>query len=218
LGQNFDDYEVIIVDGASTDSTPSIIRDYESKFSGKLRWISEKDTGIYSAVNKGIKIAQGDFLNIIGAGDWLEVDAIEMAYECADAHPEADAVYGKTRIWDKNIKTSRLVQTSVEMLPVHPMQHPSLFYKKSLHDKFGFYDESYKIAADYEFCLKAFYQGKSKVTLFNAIIDNFVMGGISSANHLKTLKENRRALHKVGLKQKDFLCQIITYYKKKIFP
>ncbi len=217
LSQNFNDYEIIIVDGASADGTLDIIKDYEKKFCGKLRYISENDRGIYDAMNKGVQMANGEFLVVIGAGDWFENDAFEKAAGCAKSNPDVDAIFGKTRIWKGDLKTNHVVQTGPEKLPVQPMQHPSLFYKKALHDKFGLYDESYRIAADYAFCLKAFYVGNAKVVLFDAVASNFVMDGMSSNNQIEALKENNRALKEAGLGHRRFLIEYLTYYKKKLF-
>ncbi|EKE19228.1 MAG: glycosyl transferase family 2, partial [uncultured bacterium] len=167
FAQTYDDYEVVIVDGASTDGTQNVILEYGKKFSDKLRWISERDTGLYNALNKGVKLARGKYLNIVGAGDWLEKDALSGASECIKKNPQADAVYGITKVWDKHCEENRLVQTSPDVLPIQPMQHPSMYYKKNLHDKFGQYDESYEIVADYVFCLKAFYFGRATACSFN---------------------------------------------------
>jgi glycosyltransferase involved in cell wall biosynthesis len=217
LAQKNEDCEVVLIDGASTDGTLEVIKEYEEKFIGRLKWISEKDTGIYNAMNKGVQMASGEFLNVIGAGDWLEKDALAQAVKCIEENPETDAVFGKTRIWNGDLKTNHVVQTGPEKLPVHPMQHPSLFYKKALHDKFGLYDESYRIAADYVFCLKAFYKGGSKSVPFDAVVANFVMDGMSSINQIKALKENKRALKEMGLRHRGFLIECLTYYKKKLF-
>lgn len=217
LHQTIDDFEIIIIDGKSKDDTIQIITDYAKKFGEKLKWISEKDSGVYNAMNKGLKMASGEYINIIGAGDWLEEDALEQAGKCISKNPFVDAVYGVTRVWEKDMGKSRLKQTLPHMLPAHPMQHPSIFIKKTLHEKFGFYDESYRIAADYAFCLKVFYKSGISLACFDFVVDNFVMGGLSSTNQIKTFRENKRALAEVGLKYDGFLRQIVTYYKKKLF-
>lgn len=216
LSQDFSDYELLIIDGASSDGTLDVIKEYEKKFCGKLNYVSEKDRGIYDAMNKGIGMAKGEFLVVIGAGDWFEKNAFEKAAECIEKNPGADAVFGKTRIWDAALKKNQIVQTMSDELPGHPMQHPALFYKKSLHDKFGIYDESYRIAADYAFCLKAFYAGKTRVVPFDVVVSNFVMDGVSSNNQIRALRENKRALAEVRLKHKRYLIEYLTHYKKKI--
>lgn len=216
LAQTFGDFEVVVVDGASSDGTQKVIEEYEQKFNGKLKWISEPDSGLYNALNKGVKMANGKFLNVVGAGDWLEKDALEQAEKYAEKYPEADAVYGKTRVWDKNLTSSRLLQTSPENLPSQPMQHPSLFYKKTLHDKFGLYDESYRIAADYLFCLKAFYLGKSKTQSFEAVVDNYVLDGISAVREGLRLKETFRARREAGVKTKASFREALNFAKNKL--
>jgi glycosyltransferase involved in cell wall biosynthesis len=69
LLQNFSDYEIIVIDGKSTDKTLEIAKEYEKKFDGKLKWFGEKDLGIYDAMNKGIKIAKGNWLYFLNSGD-----------------------------------------------------------------------------------------------------------------------------------------------------
>jgi ubiquinone/menaquinone biosynthesis C-methylase UbiE len=216
LAQTFQNFEVVLIDGDSTDGTQKVVEEYEKKFAGKLKWISEKDSGLYNAINKGVKMSEGEFLSVVGAGDWLEKNALEQAAKCIEKYPEADAVFGKTKIWDKDLKISRLLQTGPEQLPTSPMQHPSLFYKKSLHDKFGLYEESYRIAADYAFCLKTFWNGKAKAQSFDAVIDNYVLDGISATREGLCVKENFRARREAGVKTKASLREALNFLKNKL--
>lgn len=216
LAQNIDDFEVVIVDGASTDATVEIIKNYESRFAGKLRWVSEKDSGVYNAMNKGVKMANGEYLNVVGAGDWLEPGALKKVLEAAEANPLAKAIYAKTRMWDKDKKESNIIQTPAEILPSQPMQHPALYYKKELHSKLGAYDESYKIVADYLFCLKAFYFGKSRVELIDAVTINFVMDGISSICDKDCEKENKRARKELGIRLALKIPNPIRFIRKRL--
>ena len=78
LNQTCKDFEYIIIDGNSSDKTISIIKSYEKKFGNKLRWISEKDKGIYDAMNKGITLSMGDFIWLVNSDDWLEIDALNQ--------------------------------------------------------------------------------------------------------------------------------------------
>ncbi len=216
LAQNCDDCEVVVIDGASQDGFIDVINTYERLFHGRLRWVSEADNGIYHAMNKGITLAKGRYVNIIGAGDWLEEGVLRFVTDAMQKHPDYDAIYGKLRMWDKNIQSYKEVQTGADILPTTPMQHPALFYKKSLHRKFGMYDESYKIAADYLFCLKAFYFGQSSIFMIDRIVDNYVMDGISSTNIDLCHKENMRiyrSLHMIPHRFMRFFYKIfgITY-------
>jgi glycosyltransferase involved in cell wall biosynthesis len=199
LIQTYEDFEVVIIDGASTDGTVEVIRGYEKKFNGKIKWISEKDSGIYNAMNKGVLMACGEYLNVVGAGDWLEKNALEIARECIVKNPQIDAVHGKLRIWDKEIRNSYLLQSLPSTLAKDPMQHPALYYKKTLHDIYGLYDESYKIVADYLFCMKAFLCGSATAIVFEDVVDNYVTDGISSTETAQCEKENDRARGELGL-------------------
>ena len=78
LNQTCQDYEYIIIDGASTDGTMDIVRKYEPLFQGRMRWISEKDQGIYDAMNKGIGVASGELIGIVNSDDYYEPDALEI--------------------------------------------------------------------------------------------------------------------------------------------
>lgn len=200
LGQDFDDCEIVVIDGVSTDGTIEIIKEYEKKFDGKLRWISEKDSGIYNAMNKGVRMAQGEFLNIIGAGDWYEKEIFKKVSETIKRNPDMDVMYGRTRVWDSALENSYEKQTLPATLLKEPMQHPALFYRNNLHDKFGFYDEKYKIASDYAFCLKAFHQGKAKIKIVPEIFCNFVTDGISSKRRFLSLRENSQIKQEFGVK------------------
>lgn len=216
LSQDMNDFEVIIIDGLSSDGTIEIIKNYEKKFVGKLRWISEKDNGVYEAMNKGVKMANGEYLNIVGSGDWLESGALEKVFECMQENPNMDAIYGKTRIWDKDKKENKILQTLPESLPAQPMQHPSIYYKKELHKKFGLYDESYKIAADYLFCLKAFYSGKAIVKTVDVVANNFVMDGKSSILTKECEAENKRIRKELNIKTPIKIINPIKFIKKRL--
>lgn len=82
LGQSYQNIEYIIVDGRSTDRTIEIVKEYASGFEGRLRYISEKDSGIYDAMNKGILQASGSVIGIINSDDWYEPEAVEQAVQC----------------------------------------------------------------------------------------------------------------------------------------
>ena len=82
LAQSYKDYEYIIVDGASKDSTIDIVRKYEPLFEGRMKLKSEPDKGIYNAMNKGVHRSEGNIIAIVNSDDWLEKDALETIYDC----------------------------------------------------------------------------------------------------------------------------------------
>ena len=95
LAQTYADIEYIIIDGASSDGTQELIRKYEPKFEGRMKWISEKDRGIYDAMNKGIRMATGEVVGILNSDDFFtSTDVIARMVSAFDS-PSIDAVYGE---------------------------------------------------------------------------------------------------------------------------
>ena len=92
LSQHGADYEYLVIDGGSDDSTVDIIKGFESKFAGKMRWISEPDDGMYDAINKGIKMATGEFVGILNADDYLDGDDVLARVAAAAEKADADGV------------------------------------------------------------------------------------------------------------------------------
>lgn len=103
LMQDYADWEYIIVDGLSKDETVSIIKGYEPKFNGRMKWISEKDRGLYDAMNKGIKMASGDIVGIINSDDFFHrSDVISKVAEAFNLNNNIEAVYGDVRFVNEN--------------------------------------------------------------------------------------------------------------------
>lgn len=132
LNQTYANIEYIIVDGNSTDGTIDIIKKYEDKIS---YWVSERDNGIYDAMNKGIRLAKGEWLNFMNAGDvFFDANSIENAISELQKDSDADVIYSDT-ILDFN-SGSMIFKSSHEK---RKFIHQSILYKKNLHDAVGFY-------------------------------------------------------------------------------
>lgn len=196
LSQNYANYEYIIVDGASTDKTLSIIKKYESKFKGKLKVISEKDKGLYDAMNKGIKLASGDIIGLINSDDIL---ANERVFDKVIKNIEGvDGVYSNLLMLDENLeKPYRLFKTKkVSKRFGFAMPHPTLYLKKEVYKKCGLFKLDYKITSDYDFMLRII---NANFT-FRYVNDYFVYmrSGGKSTNGLKgyykNFKESLRSL------------------------
>ncbi|MEQ2961751.1 glycosyltransferase family 2 protein [Bacteroides xylanisolvens] len=148
-------FEYWIIDGMSTDKTLDIVKSYEHLFEGKLKVLSEKDTGIYDAMNKGIRLAIGDIIGIINSDDYYYDYSFKAVLDIFQNHNDISLVYsdvcritmsGEQKcIIDGNIKDLKLGMS---------LNHPSCFIKKKVYEDFGFYNLNYPIAADYELALR----------------------------------------------------------------
>ena len=158
ISQTYKDIEYIIVDGASKDNTVSIIKEYEPRFHGRMKWISESDKGLYDAMNKGICIATGDVVGIINSDDFFTSDDIlKQVAETFIANGGLDAVYGDVHFVNPNnlnkcvrYYSSKVFRRDLMKLGFMPA-HPSFYMRRECFDKFGLYKTDYKIAADFEF-------------------------------------------------------------------
>lgn len=188
LGQTYDNIEYIIVDGGSTDRTIEIIEEYATAFQGRLRYISEKDNGIYDAMNKGINLACGDVVGIINSDDWYEPEAVESAVQCLQ-ETGADVVYGEIWMIDEN--GQREYHTSCSVFP----PHPSTFIRRESYQKYGMFDTGYQIAADRDFLLRLMAENVRFVRI-DRILADFRKTGISNARSLLCARE----AHEINLK------------------
>lgn len=147
INQKYDKYEYIIIDGGSTDGTVDIIKKYESYLS---YWISEKDDGIYDALNKGLKKASGDIIGQINSGDYYEENSFQkIADDFQKSH--FDLFYGNTKVIDinDNILSLKKARPWKNMFYGTPeFYHSACFFSKNILSKVGFYNPDYKIAGD----------------------------------------------------------------------
>ena len=205
------DFEYIIIDGASTDNSVDIIKEYaEHPIYGKRisLWISEPDTGIYNAMNKGIQRAKGTYVYMLNSGDWFEPNAlIHIIQKLQNESP--DLLLFLLNIWDNETKVQAEIRF-VDTLSSGSMSHQGMIYKKELHTKYGLYDEKYRFAADYDFCIKAFYKKNIKIDMIFLPISNFLQGGLGNSESSK--KEIGMIQIKNGLKTPlSKIKQIIKY-------
>ena len=207
LEQTYHDIEYIIVDGASTDSTIDIIRQYEPQFKNRLKWISEKDDGIYDAMNKGIQLATGDVVGVLNSDDYFTSSDV-IARMVAAFRDGADAVYGDVHfihdgepnkcIRYYNSKHFRPFWLRFGFMPAHP----SFYCRRGVYERAGYYKTDYAIGSDYEMMVRLF-----KVHHINAryIPMDFVTmrtGGASTRNvqsRLTLIKDDVRGCRENGV-------------------
>lgn len=224
LCQTNKDFEYIIVDGGSTDETIDIVKSYESEFSGKLKWVSEKDKGIYDAMNKGIKMASGDIIGILNSDDYYTSDDILQTIADAFKCQNVDAIYGdihfiKDGVPDKCVRyySSRLFSPFWLRFGFMPA-HPSFYCKREVFDKSGLYRLDYKIGSDYEMMVRLFRKHKISSRYIPKDFVTMRTGGASNSNlqsRLTLIKEDVKACRDNGIYTNElFICLKFLY---KIF-
>lgn len=209
--QLFKDYEFIIIDGGSTDESLDLIR---SKNSVVDKWISEKDSGIYNAMNKGIGIATGEYLLFLNSGDYLyDGDVLQHLFRQT---PEAEIFYGDMYIEDKEANLEYRMSpkkiNSLHMLK-DTLWHPVSFIHRMLFSTLGNYNESFKIVADYEFFMRAIVRSKVSTQYFPVPVSVFNLSGVSSGEeYRKLLLRERKEVQDIYLN--PFLLFIFRIYSR----
>jgi glycosyltransferase involved in cell wall biosynthesis len=188
--QKFRDFEHIIIDAASTDGSVDVIKSYQSHLS---YWVSEPDRGIYHGMNKGIAQAGGKYLLFLNSGDYLIDDkALQIKFEGL----EYDILFGyhTTVTSNQEFKTITYHDRKIDLgfFVTSTLPHSSTFIKKSLFDKLGTYDESFKICADWVFFFKAVIYNGATVSRIERPVGVFELGGVSTRSDNKELVKEER--------------------------
>lgn len=192
VSQTFTDYEWIIIDGGSTDGSRELIEQYQDHFA---YWCSEADKGIYNAMNKGIALAKGEWLQFLNSGDWLYEDTtLEKVFE---EETDADVLYGDAIIiYNSNyqLPTHFPEIISLSYIIGHPLRHQATFYRNNIFDN-NKYDEYYKVISDAVLNFDLIIQGKRFKHLSRYII-YFDGLGFSSSPNTKDLDDYDEMLTK----------------------
>ena len=186
LAQDYADIEYIIVDGASTDGSVEAIRDAIAGYEDKVKFISEPDHGMYEAINKGIRMATGDYIGLVHSDDFLysphTISDIVKQLEATHADfLYGDGLFVNPENTDKVVRkwiggTYRLWKVRHGWLPLHP----TCYIKRSTIERKGLYNESYKIAADSDLLFRYLLGGELSVTYLHEYIVRMRMGGLST--------------------------------------
>lgn len=202
LSQNYDNIEFNIIDGKSSDDTLSIVKHYQQKYS-YIKLISEKDEGIYDALNKGVLLATGDVIGFVHSDDLLASKTVISEIVATLKNEKLDGVYGDleyvrkedtskvVRFWKSRSFNSKLL--SKGWMPAHP----TLFLKKEVYEKHGFFNLRYKISADYDFMLRILKDDSLKFGYLPKVITKMRVGGASNGsikNIINKTKEDYRAI------------------------
>jgi glycosyltransferase involved in cell wall biosynthesis len=193
LQQTHQDIEHILVDGESTDGTVSIIQSYPHV----SKWVSEKDKGLYDAMNKGLQMATGDIIGILNSDDIYPDDSVLQKVAAAFNNPATDCVYGDLqyvhpqnlnkiiRIW----KAGKYKKKSFLYGWMPP--HPTFFVRRKVYDQVGLFNTSLKSAADYEMMLRILYTHQYNVSYIPFVLVKMRAGGMSNSSLLNRFKANR---------------------------
>lgn len=222
LRQTNKDFEYLIIDGGSTDETIDIVKSYESEFSGRLKWVSEKDQGIYDAMNKGIKMASGDVVGILNSDDYFTSDDILQTVADAFKCQEIDAIYGDIHfIRDGNPQkciryySSRMFRPFWLRFGFMPA-HPSFYCKREVYERAGGYRLDYAIGSDYDMMVRLFKQYKIVSCYINKDFVTMRTGGASTRNvqsRHTLIKENVRACRDNGIYTNELFICLKFFYK-----
>ena len=203
LAQTETGFEYIVVDGASTDESVGVIKEFDKRFEGRMRWISEPDGGIYSAMNKGIEMASGSYLEFLNSGDSLvSDDVIERIYDILEKSDKPPILYGNMlkEMRDGTLRRDRCFagkEISFYSFYIGTLNHPPTFIRKDLFDKYGRYDESLKIVSDWKWFMQAIVLGGEKPVYTDVDVVSFDMNGISETNKELDKSERRRVLEEM---------------------
>ena len=195
LKQTYPNIEYIIVDGNSTDNTVAIIRQYETAFEGRMKWLSEPDKGLYDAMNKGILTATGDVIGILNSDDvFCDSFVIEKVMDIFNEDNSFDAVYANLYYVSQN-DTSHIVRKWItgKQKPFKSGWHPghtALFVKKKVYDDYGLYNLDFKLVADFELMLRIFDKYKIKACYLQEYLIKMRLGGITNKNFKNIYKQN----------------------------
>jgi len=192
LNQSYKDIEYIVIDGSSTDGTIDIVQSYGDK----IKFISEKDNGLYDAMNKGIRMATGDVVGILNSDDFYASDKILQIVADEFLKGNIDSVYANLEYIDANDPKrvirywrSKKYQEGLFRSGWHPA-HPTFFVKKEIYEKYGVFDLSFKIAADYELMLRFFEKCKITSSYVDEVFVKMRIGGESNRSIKNIIKAN----------------------------
>lgn len=196
FSQKRDLFEYVVVDGGSNDGSKELIDSFRSNID---RWVSEKDGGIYDALNKGWRMSEGEYVIFMNAGDrFADADVVEVALKklqpgigiaFGDAQLEDERGIYRTKTHPEKIKSSWLIKEVVA--------HQSQFIRRSLLEKNGGYDLQYKVASDYAFFAKLFWSNQMRIQNLGMVVSVFNTEGLSSSPLQKQrIEQERKAIHK----------------------
>ncbi len=191
ISQSFKDWEQIIIDNSSTDNTIDLVKKFKNT---NIKIISEKDDGIYNAINKGILNSKGEIISILHSDDYFHSDDVLNSINDIYQNRNIDIVYGDLLYVNKNYKPLRYWKSNKyhekSFLLGWSPPHPSFFVKKKLHDLYGLYSENLGNPADFEMMYRFLYKNNISNYYFNKILVEMRYGGVSNNKIFNIISQN----------------------------
>jgi len=220
ISQTYKNYEIIVIDGASSDGTQEIIKKYERQLTF---WVSEPDKGIYNAMNKGIKHSTGNWFYFLNANDTLFDNNVFMRVaKTINRYPEIEMIYGDVRLTGGEKHSLEIKSTAginqMSYFFNFSIWHQAIFYNEKIFQKTGLYNENYHIVADWEHLIRSLAVEKIPALHIPVLIANFDISGVS-ANHgrFSRGKRERIAVRWHYFKGSIFYWLFLDAFCKKIF-
>ncbi len=223
LAQTYPDIEYWVIDGGSSDRTLEIVREYESQFKGRLHYVSEKDRGIYDAMNKGIGKSTGEVVGILNSDDYFtDAYVVENVVRVLSDNKTLDAVYGDIH-FIRDGEPDKVVRY-YSSASFHPWKlrfgfmpaHPSFYVRRKIYEENGLYALDYKIAADYDMMVRLFHKVRIRAQYLKQDFVTMRVGGMSTKNVRNRLlinKEDVKACRRYGLYTNLFFISLKYFFK-----
>jgi len=221
LSQTYEDIEYIVVDGNSEDNTVDIINEYVPHFNGRLRWISEPDSGLYYAMNKGIEMTTGEVVSILNSDDlFFDNSSVDQIMSIFQNNQLVDALYADL-LYVKRNDLSSIVRKWVvgkqrSFASGWDVAHPTFYVRKKIYDKYGLFDLTYKLSADFEIIIRFMEVYKINIFYLNRFLVKMRLGGETSKNINNFILQNAECIK--AFKKHNIDVNTFRYFFLRLAP
>ncbi len=217
--QNYQNIELIIVDGGSTDNTLNILKKFDEP--GKVLWVSEKDKGIAHAMDKGFRMASGDIFAWLDADNYYSDGIVREVVSIFESNPDIEVVYGNIEVVDGNGKLIRVYnppkvltfkKALIETTGAIPPQ-PAVFFRRQIFERVGGFDTNFKVAGDVEFWIKVL-QTNPKIYYLNKIFGYYYSDGTTASQSIKGVIKGYKEMLFIGKKYgQSTFGKVVMFFK-----
>lgn len=212
ISQSYQNIEYIIIDGASDDGSLDIIKDYTSRYPDKIKYLSESDSGVYNAINKGVRLATGEVVGLLHGNDTFSSSTIVEQVAKAMVGRDIPFIYGDVKY--THVGSEKVVRyySAADFTPEKLLQgiappHPSLYMRRELFDKYGFYKEDYLIGADFDMFLRLMIVNRLYGKYLPLDMVTMTIGGLSTQLYHRIFTNNREKYRAL----KENSCKVSVY-------